>query len=52
MEINDNLKPMRYYSGENPKPEINPKYPRIYSHNLCLFSERARLAWAAKGLQF
>ncbi|CDW89121.1 glutathione transferase omega-1 [Stylonychia lemnae] len=46
------LLPMRYASGETPKPPTNPNFPRLYSHNLCLFSERARLSWAAKGIKF
>ena len=43
---------MKYAAGDTPKPEPNPHFPRMYSHNFCMFSERARLSWAAKDLKF
>ena len=39
-------------AGDTPKPATNKIYPRLYSNNLCLFTERVRMAWAAKGLDF
>lgn len=30
----ENLKTLYYESGENPKPETNPEFIRVYSHNL------------------
>eukprot|EP00347_Sterkiella_histriomuscorum_P006107 403354042 len=52
VENTQTLETIRYYSGEIPKPATNKVYPRIYSHNLCIFTERVRLAWAAKNLEF
>ena len=41
-----------YLSGDEPKPEVNGKFLRHYTHNLCMFSERARLAFAVKQIPF
>lgn len=35
-----------------PKPAVNPKYLRLYGHNLCPFVEKARLALAARNVQY
>eukprot|EP00347_Sterkiella_histriomuscorum_P016573 403352676 len=42
-----------YYdpAKDQTKPQTNLKYPRLYGHNLCLFSERVRLAFAAKHIK-
>ena len=34
------------------KPAINTQYVRLYNHNLCPFSTRARYYLAAKGIKF
>ena len=34
------------------KPETNKSFLRLYSHNMCPFAERARLALAAKQIPF
>ena len=39
-------------SAEQPRPATNKQYPRMYGHNLCAFSERVRLAFRAKALDF
>lgn len=35
-----------------PKPAVNTKYPRMYGHLLCPFVEKARIAFAARGIQY
>ena len=47
----DKLLETLYISDETtPKPEVNPKYPRMYGHILCPFVEKARMAFAARGI--
>jgi hypothetical protein len=41
-----------YPSGQVPKPETNKKYVRLYGHNCCAYSERARIAFRAKEVDF
>mmetsp|Transcript_15974 Transcript_15974/g.34676 ORF Transcript_15974/g.34676 Transcript_15974/m.34676 type:complete len:270 (-) Transcript_15974:106-915(-) len=46
------LKTLLYPGGSIPKPDLNKKYYRLYTHNLCPFAARARYAFAAKGIPF
>ena len=39
-------------NGEQPKPETNQNYPRLYGHHLCPFVEKARIALAARGVRY
>ena len=48
----NSLERMIYMGGEVPKPATNANHPRIYNHNLCPFSARARYTFSAKGIQF
>ena len=41
-----------YAGGDEPKPETNKNYLRLYGHNLCPFVARARYALALKGIPF
>ena len=41
-----------YRAGDAPKPPTNPNYMRLYSHNLCPFSARARYTFSAKAVPF
>ena len=43
---------MRYRSGLFEKPQLNKKYPRVYGHHICAFSERVKLSFVAKELEF
>ena len=46
------LTELQYYSGDEPKPATNPNYVRLYGHHLCPFVEKARLALAARNVQY
>jgi glutathione S-transferase len=46
------LEPLFYPGGDEPKPETNKNYLRLYGHNLCPFVARARNALALKGIPF
>jgi hypothetical protein len=46
------LRPIEVTSEDTPKPETNPKYPRLYGHLLCPFVEKARIALAAKNVHY
>ena len=41
-----------YLAGDQPKPSTNANHIRLYNHNLCPFSARARYTFSAKGIQF
>ena len=38
--------------GNEPKPETNQNYVRMYSHNLCPYVARARFAFACKEIPY
>ena len=47
--MEDKLLETIYVTDEStPKPDVNPKYPRLYGHHCCPFVEKTRLAFAAK----
>jgi hypothetical protein len=48
----DLLNPILILEADNPKPAVNPKFPRLYGHNLCPFVEKARLALAARNVEY
>ena len=50
--VDPHLRPIEVTSEDTPKPETNPKYPRLYGHMLCPFVEKVRMAFAAKKIQF
>ena len=39
-------------SPDQPKPERNPYYPRLYGHHICPFVEKARIALAAHNVEY
>ena len=41
-----------YAGGDDPKPDTNQNHFRLYGHNLCPFTARARYALALKGISF
>ncbi|TNV76667.1 hypothetical protein FGO68_gene10363 [Halteria grandinella] len=50
--IYQTLKTFSIRTADTPKPPTNKNYPRLYTHILCPFAERARIALAAKGVQY
>lgn len=52
MADTNSLDRMLYHGGENPKPATNTQHLRLYHHNLCPFSARARYTLSAKGVVF
>ena len=46
------LSPLFYIGKPKPKPEVNNTHLRLYEHNLCPFSARARYAFAAKQITY
>jgi len=46
------LKRFFYNAGDEPKPETNKNYFRIYGHTLCPFVGVARYAFALKKVDF
>lgn len=49
---NNTLEMIFYAGGDLPKPEVNTSHLRLYGHNLCPFTTRARYTLAAKGIPF
>ena len=47
----DTLETFVWPGGQEAKPRTNKNHMRLYSHNLCPFSTRARYALAAKGIE-
>ena len=47
-----NLDTILYMSGQNPKPEINPEFLRIYGHPLSMECERVFLTFGAINIHF
>ena len=45
-----NLKMLFIMTSNDPKPALNPTYPRLYGQPLCPYVERTRLALAARGV--
>ena len=41
-----------YKGGDEPKPETNKKYFRIYGHNLVPYVNYCKYAFSAKGIPF
>jgi glutathione S-transferase len=39
-------------TADTPKPELNPKHPRLYGHILCPFVEKVRMALAARNVTY
>jgi glutathione S-transferase len=48
----DTLETIYITSADTPKPEVNPNYLRMYGHHNCPFVEKARLAFAARNVQY
>jgi len=46
------LTKLKYFSGNEPKPETNKNHYRLYENTGCPFAERARLAFLAKNVPF
>lgn len=46
------MKTLLFHGGTDAKPVLNKNFLRLYGHNLCVFSARARYALAAKGFSF
>lgn len=46
------LATIHYASGKKPKPAVNSANIRVYGHELCPFTQRARMTLAAKQIPF
>ena len=46
------LQTLHITDADTPKPEVNPKYPRLYGHLLCPFVEKVRMALAARNVVY
>ena len=46
------LAPIYVTEETSPKPDVNPKHPRLYGHHNCPFVEKVRLAFAAHNIVY
>ncbi|TNV76543.1 hypothetical protein FGO68_gene7124 [Halteria grandinella] len=51
-QVDPDLQTLYITDESTPKPAVNTKYPRIYGHLLCPYVEKARIAFAARGIQY
>ena len=46
------LEKIQITEADQPKPDVNQEFPRLYGHLLCPFVEKVRLALAARGVTY
>eukprot|EP00347_Sterkiella_histriomuscorum_P018901 403343735 len=51
-DLSQGLEPIFITHKEQVKPKTNKSYPRLYGHHLCPFVEKARLALAARNIEY
>jgi glutathione S-transferase len=52
MTEHSDLQTISITAADQPRPAINPTYPRLYGHALCPFVEATRITFAAKNLKY